>query len=184
MSVVAPQAGVISLMHACPAAYGLAWRAPLALRPGLAGTRRAGLLTWGMVWSLDATPSGTLMGSVLFNIGEFDESTVAGWATGFRSILTGAVCGPGKGWRTLTSECGRTYRSVSATYTVGLIPMSQCTGFISKTDRIYLVLLRGALAHVTIRRGDVVFRWKIISGEEDRRCQCLQQCWKRPRNSP
>src|SRR5579859_7094832 len=32
----------------------------------------------GMVWSLDVTPSGTMIVGVVFNIDEFDESTVAG----------------------------------------------------------------------------------------------------------
>jgi condensation enzyme len=55
----------------------------------------------GMVWNLDVMPTGALSGSVLFNLDEFDESTVAGWATDFRRILAGAVGAPDKDWRTL-----------------------------------------------------------------------------------
>ncbi len=55
----------------------------------------------GMVWNLDVIPTGALSGSVLFNPDEFDESTVAGWATDFRRILTGAVRAPDQDWRML-----------------------------------------------------------------------------------
>jgi condensation enzyme len=55
----------------------------------------------GMVWNLDVMPSGALTGSVLFNLDEFDESTVAAWAADFRRILTGAVSAPDQDWRML-----------------------------------------------------------------------------------
>ncbi len=55
----------------------------------------------GLVWNLDLVPSGELYGGVLYNLDEFDESTVTGWAAGFRRILTNAVRAPGKDWRML-----------------------------------------------------------------------------------
>jgi hypothetical protein len=45
----------------------------------------------GVVWHLSAKPSGELFGGVLFNLDEFDESTVEGWVAELRRILTGAV---------------------------------------------------------------------------------------------
>jgi hypothetical protein len=38
---------------------------------------------------------------VLFNPGEFAESTVVGWAAGLRRILTSAVRDPDQDWKTL-----------------------------------------------------------------------------------
>jgi non-ribosomal peptide synthetase component F len=55
----------------------------------------------GMVWNLNVMPTGALSGGVVFNLDEFDESTVAGWATDFRRILTGAVGEPDQDWKTL-----------------------------------------------------------------------------------
>jgi hypothetical protein len=55
----------------------------------------------GLVWNMDLMPTGVLMGGVLFNLDEFDESTVAGWATDFRTILAGAVGEPDKDWTKL-----------------------------------------------------------------------------------
>jgi hypothetical protein len=55
----------------------------------------------GMVWNLDLPPSGALSGSVLFNLDEFDESTVAGWAADLRRILASAVRDPDQDWKTL-----------------------------------------------------------------------------------
>ncbi len=52
----------------------------------------------GMVWNLSAQPSGELSGGVLFNLDEFDESTVAGWAVGLRRILVGGVREPDRDW--------------------------------------------------------------------------------------
>ena len=55
----------------------------------------------GMVWNLYMDPSGDLYGSVLFNLDEFDESTVAGWAADLPRILTGAVGEPDRDWKLL-----------------------------------------------------------------------------------
>ncbi len=55
----------------------------------------------GMVWNLDLPPSGALSGSVLFNLDEFDESTVVGWAADLRRILASAVSDPDQDWKTL-----------------------------------------------------------------------------------
>jgi hypothetical protein len=55
----------------------------------------------GVVWNLDLPPSGALSGSVLFNLDEFDEVTVARWAAGLQRILTNAVCRPDQDWKTL-----------------------------------------------------------------------------------
>jgi non-ribosomal peptide synthetase component F len=55
----------------------------------------------GTVWNLDVRPSGELNGDVLFNLDEFDESTVAGWAAGLRRILAGGVREPDRDWRLL-----------------------------------------------------------------------------------
>jgi len=38
---------------------------------------------------------------VLFNLDEFDESTVASWGAELRQILTGAVREPDRDWRLL-----------------------------------------------------------------------------------
>jgi hypothetical protein len=56
----------------------------------------------GMVWNLSAEPSGRLNGGVLFNPGEFDENTVAGWAASLRQILASAVREPDRDWKLLT----------------------------------------------------------------------------------
>ncbi len=55
----------------------------------------------GMVWNVDVPPSGILSGGVLFNLDEFDESTVAGWAADLRRILASAVRDPDQDWKTL-----------------------------------------------------------------------------------
>src|SRR3984885_3519507 len=55
----------------------------------------------GTVWNLAAQPSGELNGGVLYNLDEFEESTVAGWAAGLRRILAGAVREPDRDWRLL-----------------------------------------------------------------------------------
>ena len=55
----------------------------------------------GVVWGLDVPPSGVLTGGVLFNLDEFEESTVAGWAAGLRRILASAVSDPDQGWKAL-----------------------------------------------------------------------------------
>jgi hypothetical protein len=55
----------------------------------------------GMVWFVDVPPAGPLSGAVMFNLEEFDESTVAGWAACLRRILAGAVADPDLDWKTL-----------------------------------------------------------------------------------
>jgi hypothetical protein len=64
-------------------------------------TSEPGDIPSGMVWNMDAKPSGELSGGVIFNPEEFDESTVAGWAADLRRILTGAVADPDRDWKTL-----------------------------------------------------------------------------------
>jgi hypothetical protein len=61
----------------------------------------------GTVWNLDVRPSGELNGDVLFNLDEFDESTVAGWAAGLRRILASAVREPDRDWRLLAGPASR-----------------------------------------------------------------------------
>jgi condensation enzyme len=61
----------------------------------------------GVVWNLYARPSGELYGEVLFNLDEFDESTVAGWAAGLRRVLAGAVREPDRDWRLLAGPASR-----------------------------------------------------------------------------
>ncbi len=53
----------------------------------------------GTVWNLTAKPSGELSGSVLYNLDEFDETTVARRAASLRQILAGAVRDPDRDWR-------------------------------------------------------------------------------------
>ena len=55
----------------------------------------------GTVWNLATPPSGGLKGGVLFNLDEFDERTVAGWAAGLRRILAGGGAEPDRDWRLL-----------------------------------------------------------------------------------
>jgi len=55
----------------------------------------------GTVWFVDLPPNGTLSGGIMYNLDEFDESTVAGWATGLGRILTAAVRDPDQDWKTL-----------------------------------------------------------------------------------
>jgi condensation enzyme len=50
---------------------------------------------------LDVIPTGELLGSVLFNQDEFDESTVVGLTTEFRRIVAAAVTDPDRDWKTL-----------------------------------------------------------------------------------
>jgi hypothetical protein len=57
----------------------------------------------GTVWNLFTPPSGTLHGGILYNLDEFDESTVAGWAASLRRILASAVRDPDQDWKLLTS---------------------------------------------------------------------------------
>jgi condensation enzyme len=55
----------------------------------------------GMVWNLDLPSSGVLSSGVLFNLDEFNESTVAGWAAALARILASAVRDPDQDWKTL-----------------------------------------------------------------------------------
>jgi hypothetical protein len=57
----------------------------------------------GTVWNLAGMPFGGLRGGVLFNLDEFDESTVAGWAASLRRILASAVRDPDQDWKLLTA---------------------------------------------------------------------------------
>jgi hypothetical protein len=61
----------------------------------------------GTVWNLHPQPSGELIGGVLFNLDEFDEGTVQGWAAELRRILAGAVREPDRDWRQLASPASR-----------------------------------------------------------------------------
>ncbi|HZR52663.1 MAG TPA: condensation domain-containing protein, partial [Streptosporangiaceae bacterium] len=55
----------------------------------------------GAVWFTDLPVSSALSGAIMFNLDEFDESTVAGWAADLRRILTAAVRDPDQNWKTL-----------------------------------------------------------------------------------
>src|SRR5579871_4026230 len=61
----------------------------------------------GTVWNLDLRPSGELNVDVLFNLDEFDESTVVGWTAALRRILAGAVREPDRDWRLLAGPASR-----------------------------------------------------------------------------
>jgi hypothetical protein len=61
----------------------------------------------GTVWNLFARPSGALHGGVLFNLDEFDEATVAGWAAGLRRILAAGVREPDGDWRLLAGPAAQ-----------------------------------------------------------------------------
>ncbi len=54
----------------------------------------------GTVWFADWPSDGTLSGG-MFNLEEFEESTVAGWTADLRRILASAVRDPGQNWKTL-----------------------------------------------------------------------------------
>ena len=55
----------------------------------------------GTVWNLGVEPSGEMNGGVLFNLDEFEESTVQGWTAGLKRILASAVRDPDQDWRQL-----------------------------------------------------------------------------------
>jgi condensation enzyme len=61
----------------------------------------------GTVWNLAVQPNGELNGGVLFNLDEFEESTVAGWAASLRQILAAAIRDPDQDWRHLTSPAAQ-----------------------------------------------------------------------------
>ena len=55
----------------------------------------------GTAWFTDLPVSAALSGAIRFNPDEFNESTIAGWATGLRRILASAVRDPDQDWKTL-----------------------------------------------------------------------------------
>lgn len=55
----------------------------------------------GTVWNLAVQPTGELNGGILYNLDEFEESTVAGWAASLRRIVADAVREPDQDWRLL-----------------------------------------------------------------------------------
>jgi hypothetical protein len=55
----------------------------------------------GFVWDMDMLPSGELTGTVRFNLDEFNEDTVIGWASAYRRILSGGVLDPDGEWKKL-----------------------------------------------------------------------------------
>ncbi|MDQ2814646.1 MAG: condensation domain-containing protein [Actinomycetota bacterium] len=55
----------------------------------------------GTVWFVDWPSDGTLLGGIMFNPEEFQESTVAGWTAGLRRILATAARDPDQNWKTL-----------------------------------------------------------------------------------
>ena len=56
----------------------------------------------GVVWHLGAGPD-ELVGYVLYNLDEHDESTIHGWVAMLRRIMTGGVSAPDQDWRLLAS---------------------------------------------------------------------------------
>jgi hypothetical protein len=54
----------------------------------------------GVVWHLGAGPD-ELVGYVLYNLDEHDESTIHGWVAMLRRIMTGGVSEPDQDWRLL-----------------------------------------------------------------------------------
>jgi hypothetical protein len=55
----------------------------------------------GCVWYQDLLPSVELSGAIRFNLDEFNEDTVIGWASAYRRILSGAVLDPDGDWKKL-----------------------------------------------------------------------------------
>jgi len=55
----------------------------------------------GVAWALHLVPSGELCACVQFNREELDESTVVGWTTGYRRILSNAAQDPDQRWKAL-----------------------------------------------------------------------------------
>jgi len=55
----------------------------------------------GTVWFVDWPSDGTLSGGIMFNLEEFEESTVAGWTADLRRILASAVRDPDQSWKAL-----------------------------------------------------------------------------------
>jgi condensation enzyme len=55
----------------------------------------------GMLWALINLPSGQVMGTVVYNMDEIDERTVAEWVSGYQRILSGAATNPDREWKKL-----------------------------------------------------------------------------------
>lgn len=58
----------------------------------------------GVVWNLFARPGKGLNGDVLYNLDEFSQDTVAGWAAALHRILSAAVRDPDQDWRHLLTS--------------------------------------------------------------------------------
>jgi len=100
--IIANQQGQLGEDLTFPIAEGACWAGD-----GMLEGQEVRDIPSGTVWNLSARPSGELNGDVLFNLDEFDESTVAGWAAGLRQILAGAVREPDRDWRLLTGPASR-----------------------------------------------------------------------------
>ncbi|MEK8107738.1 hypothetical protein NKG94_26880 [Micromonospora sp. M12] len=48
----------------------------------------------GALWTLNIDPAGEIVGAVAYKSGLFDESTVAGWVTGYQEVLREMVADP------------------------------------------------------------------------------------------
>jgi hypothetical protein len=55
----------------------------------------------GMVWSMSITRSGELVGNVVYNLDEFDETKVTGWVADYHRILSTLTSEPDREWRLL-----------------------------------------------------------------------------------
>ncbi|HEY2552299.1 MAG TPA: hypothetical protein VGI64_17160, partial [Streptosporangiaceae bacterium] len=55
----------------------------------------------GTVWYLDLPPAGPVSCGIMFNLDEFDESTVTGWSASLHRILASAVGDPDQDWKAL-----------------------------------------------------------------------------------
>jgi hypothetical protein len=55
----------------------------------------------GMAWSMAVSSSGEMVGNVVYNLDEFDESTVTGWVSHYNRILSRLVREPDREWRQL-----------------------------------------------------------------------------------
>jgi len=100
--IIANQQGQLGEDLTFPIAEGACWAGD-----GMLEGQEVRDIPSGTVWNLSARPSGELNGDVLFNLDEFDESTVAGWAAGLRQILAAAVREPDRDWRLLTGPASR-----------------------------------------------------------------------------
>jgi non-ribosomal peptide synthetase component F len=53
----------------------------------------------GMVWDMSMTRTGELVGSITYNLDEFDEQRVTGWVTHFNQTMFRLVSEPDREWR-------------------------------------------------------------------------------------